>query len=70
MSTKNLVVLDVVGLTSRLLAHMPRLSALAARGFRAELQTTFPAVTCSVPASPAASSPAAAQRGDRGLHFT
>jgi predicted AlkP superfamily pyrophosphatase or phosphodiesterase len=51
MSTKNLVVLDVVGLTSRLLAHMPRLSALAARGFRAELQTTFPAVTCSVQSS-------------------
>jgi predicted AlkP superfamily pyrophosphatase or phosphodiesterase len=51
MSTKNLVVLDVVGLTSRLLAHMPRLSALAAHGFRAELQTTFPAVTCSVQSS-------------------
>ncbi len=43
-----LVVLDVVGLTPRLLAHMPRLSALADAGWRAELGTVLPAVTCSV----------------------
>ncbi|MFI5844602.1 alkaline phosphatase family protein [Catenuloplanes sp. NPDC051500] len=43
MTTK-LLVLDVVGLTPRLLAHMPRLSAL---GFQATLGTVLPAVTCS-----------------------
>jgi predicted AlkP superfamily pyrophosphatase or phosphodiesterase len=43
-----LLVLDVVGLTPRLLAHMPRLSALASSGFQAPLGTVLPAVTCSV----------------------
>ncbi|MEV0166146.1 alkaline phosphatase family protein [Nonomuraea fuscirosea] len=43
-----LLVLDVVGLTPRLLAHMPRLRAVAAGGFQAELGTVLPAVTCSV----------------------
>ncbi len=43
-----LVVLDVVGLTPRLLAHMPRLRAVADRGFQASLGTVLPAVTCSV----------------------
>ena len=43
-----LVVLDVVGLTPRLLAHMPRLRAVAERGFRAPLGTVLPAVTCTV----------------------
>ncbi|MBM2615598.1 alkaline phosphatase family protein [Actinoplanes sp. LDG1-06] len=43
-----LVVLDVVGLTPRLLAHMPKLRALAERGFQAPLGTVLPAVTCSV----------------------
>ncbi|GAA0462277.1 alkaline phosphatase family protein [Paractinoplanes deccanensis] len=43
-----LLVLDVVGLTPRLLAHMPRLRSLAARGFQAQLGTVLPAVTCSV----------------------
>jgi predicted AlkP superfamily pyrophosphatase or phosphodiesterase len=43
-----LVVLDVVGLTPRLLPHMPNLSKLAADGFQAELGTVLPAVTCSV----------------------
>ncbi|MEU8238888.1 nucleotide pyrophosphatase/phosphodiesterase family protein [Actinoplanes missouriensis] len=42
-----LVVLDVVGLTPRLLAHMPRLRAVADRGFQAPLGTVLPAVTCS-----------------------
>ncbi|GAA2094158.1 alkaline phosphatase family protein [Actinomadura alba] len=43
-----LVVLDVVGLTPRLLPHMPNLSKLAADGFQAELGTVLPAVTCTV----------------------
>ncbi|WP_129667554.1 alkaline phosphatase family protein [Phytoactinopolyspora endophytica] len=42
-----LLVIDVVGLTPRLLAHMPRLSKLADDGFSAELGTVLPAVTCS-----------------------
>ncbi|MEV7226879.1 nucleotide pyrophosphatase/phosphodiesterase family protein [Polymorphospora sp. NPDC051019] len=45
---KPLLVLDVVGLTPRLLDHMPRLSAVADAGFRASLGTVLPAVTCSV----------------------
>jgi predicted AlkP superfamily pyrophosphatase or phosphodiesterase len=43
-----LLVLDVVGLTPRLLEHMPRLQRIAERGFRAPLDTVLPAVTCSV----------------------
>jgi predicted AlkP superfamily pyrophosphatase or phosphodiesterase len=46
-----LLVLDVVGLTPRLLKHMPRLSALADAGWQAELGTVLPAVTCSVQAT-------------------
>jgi predicted AlkP superfamily pyrophosphatase or phosphodiesterase len=45
---KPVLVLDVVGLTPRLLEHMPRLRALAADGFQATLGTVLPAVTCSV----------------------
>ncbi|MFE1349669.1 alkaline phosphatase family protein [Streptomyces sp. NPDC058757] len=41
-----LLVLDVVGLTPRLLDHMPRLRALADSGSRAPLSTVLPAVTC------------------------
>ena len=41
-----LLVLDVVGLTPALLRHMPRLQAVAAAGFAAELGTVLPAVTC------------------------
>ncbi|QWF85954.1 alkaline phosphatase family protein [Amycolatopsis sp. CA-230715] len=44
---KPLVVLDVVGLTPKALRHMPRLAALADRGWLAELGTVLPAVTCS-----------------------
>jgi predicted AlkP superfamily pyrophosphatase or phosphodiesterase len=51
MNGKRLVVLDVVGLTPRLLASMPRLSALAREGFQAYLGTVLPAVTCSVQAT-------------------
>ncbi|MFF9208552.1 MULTISPECIES: alkaline phosphatase family protein [unclassified Streptomyces] len=46
-----LLVLDVVGLTPRLLEHMPRLKALAGSGSRAPLDTVLPAVTCSVQAT-------------------
>jgi predicted AlkP superfamily pyrophosphatase or phosphodiesterase len=42
------VVIDIVGLTPRLLEHMPRVSAVARDGFRSELGTILPAVTCSV----------------------
>jgi predicted AlkP superfamily pyrophosphatase or phosphodiesterase len=42
------VVLDVVGLTPRLLEHMPRLRRIADQGFQAPLGTVLPAVTCSV----------------------
>lgn len=47
-----LVVLDVAGLTPRLLAHMPRLASVAGDGgWRAELAPVLPAVTCSVQAT-------------------
>lgn len=42
-----LLVLDVVGLTPQLLAHMPNLKKLAADGSHAPLTTVLPAVTCS-----------------------
>ncbi|WP_326570798.1 alkaline phosphatase family protein [Actinacidiphila glaucinigra] len=41
-----LLVLDVVGLTPRLLDHMPRLKRLADTGSQAPLGTVLPAVTC------------------------
>ena len=44
----SVLLLDVVGLTPRALAHMPRLGALAASGARSRLGTVLPAVTCSV----------------------
>ena len=47
MSTP-VVIIDIVGLTPRLLAHMPRVASVARDGFRAELGTILPAVTCSV----------------------
>ena len=43
-----LLVIDVAGLTPRLLDVMPRVRAVAERGFAAELGTVLPAVTCSV----------------------
>ncbi len=53
MTTANrpVVVLDVVGLTPRQLANMPRLSALADAGATARLDPVFPAVTCTVQSS-------------------
>ncbi|MFG3496860.1 alkaline phosphatase family protein [Streptomyces sp. NPDC047928] len=41
-----LLVIDVVGLTPRLLAHMPHLGNLARTGSHAPLGTVLPAVTC------------------------
>ncbi|MFK0100030.1 nucleotide pyrophosphatase/phosphodiesterase family protein [Streptomyces sp. NPDC091040] len=41
-----LLVLDVVGLTPRLLDHMPHLKALGQSGTHAPLGTVLPAVTC------------------------
>ncbi len=43
-----LVVLDVVGMTPKLLRHMPNLAGLARTGWQATLGTVLPAVTCSV----------------------
>ncbi|WP_028659408.1 alkaline phosphatase family protein [Nocardioides insulae] len=47
MSDK-LLVIDVVGMTPELLAHMPRVRRVGESGFTAELGTVLPAVTCSV----------------------
>lgn len=44
-------VVNLVGLTPRLLARMPRLRAWAARGTTAAIDPVLPAVTCSVQAS-------------------
>lgn len=46
LAPRRLLVLDVVGLTPRLLAHMPNLRELAETGDRAPLRTVLPAVTC------------------------
>ncbi len=46
-----LLVLDVVGLRPRDLAHAPNLRALGQRGFVAPMRTVFPAVTCTVQAT-------------------
>lgn len=43
-----LLVLDVVGLTQKLLVHAPRLEALARDGIAAPLVPALPAVTCTV----------------------
>lgn len=45
---RRMVVLDVVGLTPRLLTYMPNVSRVGASGFTARLDPVFPAVTCSV----------------------
>ena len=49
--TEPVVVLDVVGLTPRLLQDMPRLRQLAADGVQRPLGTVLPAVTCSAQAT-------------------
>lgn len=45
---KKILLLDVVGLTSRVLASMPHLRAMGERGRTVPLDTILPAVTCSV----------------------
>src|SRR5690349_16927892 len=47
-SPAKVLLLDVVGLTPRALADMPRLSRLAGSGWQSSLETVLPAVTCSV----------------------
>src|SRR5262245_40100 len=46
-----LVLLNTLGLTSRLLAHAPRLDALARTGWQRPLREVIPAVTCTVQAT-------------------
>jgi predicted AlkP superfamily pyrophosphatase or phosphodiesterase len=46
-----LVVVNTVGLTSRLLGHAPRLEALAKRGWQRPLREITPAVTCTAQAT-------------------
>jgi predicted AlkP superfamily pyrophosphatase or phosphodiesterase len=46
-----LVLIDVVGLTSRLLPYAPRLAALAKAGWCAPLREVVPAVTCTAQAA-------------------
>ncbi|HWY89150.1 MAG TPA: alkaline phosphatase family protein, partial [Solirubrobacteraceae bacterium] len=46
-----LLVLDVVGLTPRLLEHMPRLRRIGSEGFAATLDPVLPALTCSAQAT-------------------
>ena len=48
---KPLLVLDVVGLTPALLAHAPRLAAVAKDGFAAPVTPALPAVTCTAQAT-------------------
>lgn len=48
MTANKVLLLNIVGLTPRLLAHAPRLRALASDGWQAQLDTVLPAVTCSV----------------------
>ncbi|MGD9696955.1 MAG: alkaline phosphatase family protein [Thermoleophilia bacterium] len=51
MSPTPVVVIDVVGLTPRLLPHAPRLAAIGAEGFTAAVEPPLPAVTCTAQAS-------------------
>src|SRR5512144_2481788 len=51
MTPKPLIVLNVVGLTPRQLPHMPNVRQIAEHGFQAQLDTVFPAVTCTVQSS-------------------
>lgn len=50
-SAAPLVLIDAVGLTRRLLAHAPRLSALARAGWVRTLREVVPAVTCTAQAT-------------------
>ena len=46
-----IVLINAVGLTPRLLPHAPRLSALAQRGWLADMPEALPAVTCTAQAT-------------------
>lgn len=46
-----LIIINAVGMTSRLLPHAPRLQALAGKGWLRPLRETIPAVTCTAQAS-------------------
>ncbi len=48
MKSPQLLVVDVVGMTPDLLAHMPRVRRVGESGFTAPLGTVLPAVTCAV----------------------
>jgi predicted AlkP superfamily pyrophosphatase or phosphodiesterase len=51
MKPRTVVLIDVVGLTPKLLAHMPNLARVGAAGCTATLRAAFPAVTCSAQAT-------------------
>lgn len=51
MTQQPLVLINAVGLTARLLAHAPRLNALAVDGWSRTLAEVVPAVTCTAQAS-------------------
>jgi len=51
MPDSPIVLINAVGLTTRLLAHAPRLRALADRGWRRTLVEAVPAVTCTAQAT-------------------
>lgn len=46
-----IILVNAVGMTDRLLAHAPRLSALAKHGWKRSLRETIPAVTCTAQAT-------------------
>src|SRR6266481_3429132 len=46
-----LVLINAVGLTPRLLAHAPRLKAVAESGWQADMTEVLPAVTCTAQAT-------------------
>src|SRR6516225_2531039 len=46
-----LVLIDAVGLTSRLLPYAPRLAAFAKSGWQRSLRAVIPAVTCTAQAT-------------------
>jgi hypothetical protein len=48
VTTRPVLLVDAVGLTPRLLEHMPRLRSATATGFTAGLGTVLPALTCPV----------------------
>ncbi|GAB3266644.1 alkaline phosphatase family protein [Kineosporia babensis] len=51
MTKSPVLVINIVGLTPRLLEHMPRVAAVGKEGFTAGIGSILPAVTCSVQAT-------------------